>query len=272
MPVPGVALRMETVTHHGRETAYDVVDRGGDGPPICFVHGSGGSSDIWAGQQSLATSHPIVTMDLSGHGDSDDIDASAGYSALSAYADDVLAVVDATGSKLLVGNSLGGAVVLQILLEREYDPEAAVLTGTGARLGVLEDLLTWLESDFQRAVEFLHGPDRLFHDPDPALRERSMERMHETGRAVTNRDFLTCHGFDVRDRVAEIETPTLAVYGEYDQLTPPWFHEYLADEIDGASLGEIEDAAHLAMAEQPAAFNGVVEDFLAGIADDRNGD
>ena len=253
---------METVSHNSRETAYEVVDRGGDGAPICFVHGAGGSRAVWNGQHALADRYPIVTLDLSGHGESDDVDASAGYTTLSAYADDVLAVVDETDASILVGNSLGGAVVLQILLEREFDPAAAVLTGTGARLGVLEDLLTWLESDFERAVEFLHGPDRLFHDPDPDVRERSMEQLYDTGRAVTQRDFLTSHEFDVRDRLGEIDTPSLAVYGEYDQLTPPWFHEYLADEIDGCGLAEIDDAAHLAMIERPTAFNEAVDEFL----------
>ncbi|MDF9746130.1 alpha/beta fold hydrolase [Natrinema salsiterrestre] len=263
---------MVTVSHHGRETAYEVVDRGHDGPPICCIHGSGGSRDVWEGQRALADQAPIVPIDLSGHGDSDDIDASAGYSALSAYADDVLAVVEETDSEVLIGSSLGGAVVLQILLEREYDPEAVVLTGSGARLGVLEDLLTWLKSDFEQALEFLHGPDRLFHDSDPGQRERSMERMRECGQAVTRRDFLTCHEFDVRDRVAEIETPALAVYGEHDQLTPPWFHEYLAEEIDGGRLAEIEDAAHLAMVERPAAFNDVVDEFLAEVDSERSRD
>ncbi|OLZ40838.1 carboxylesterase [Natrinema saccharevitans] len=256
---------MQAVTHHGRETAYEVIDRGADGPPICFVHGSGGSRTVWTGQHRLADRYPIVTVDLSGHGDSDDIDASAGYSALSAYTDDVLAVVEATGAEVLVGNSLGGAVVLQLLLERDADPEAAVLTGTGARLGVLDDLLTWLKSDFERAIEFLHGPDRLFHDPDADVRERSMELMADTGQAVTRRDFLTCHEFDVRDRLDEIAVPTLAVYGEHDQLTPPRFHEFLADEIEEGRRAEIEDAAHLAMIERPDAFNGVVEAFLADL-------
>ncbi|WP_435551371.1 alpha/beta fold hydrolase [Natrinema sp. CGMCC1.2065] len=256
---------METVTHHGRETAYEVIDRGADGPPICFVHGSGGSRDVWTGQHALAEHRPVVAMDLSGHGDSDDIDASAGYSTLSAYTDDALAVVEATGAEVFVGNSLGGAVVLQLLLERHVDPDAAVLTGTGARLGVLDDLLTWLQSDFERAIEFLHGSDRLFHDPDPAVRERSMDRMADTGQAVTRRDFLTSHEFDVRDRLEEITVPTLALYGEHDQLTPPWFHEFLADEIEGGRLAEIEDAAHLAMIERPDAFNRVIEAFLADL-------
>ncbi|WP_254524065.1 alpha/beta fold hydrolase [Natrinema caseinilyticum] len=256
---------METVSHHGRETAYDRVDRGGDGPPICCVHGSGGARDIWTGQYPLADRYPVVAMDLSGHGDSSDADASSGYTALSAYADDVLAVVDETDAEVLVGNSLGGAVVLHILLEREFDPTAVVLTGTGARLGVLDDLLTWLDSDFERAVKFLHQPDRLFHDPDPELRERSMERMYECGQAVTRRDFLTCHEFDVRDQLAEIDAPTLAVYGEFDRLTPPWFHEYLADEIDGGELAEVEDAGHLSMRERPSAFNSAIDEFLAPI-------
>ncbi|WP_306059511.1 alpha/beta fold hydrolase [Natronococcus wangiae] len=256
---------MQTVRHHGRETVYEVADRGGSGPTICCVHGSGGSRDVWKSQHRLADRHPVVALDLSGHGDSEDVDADPGYVALSAYADDVVAVVEATDARVLVGNSLGGAVVMHVLLEREVDLDAAVLAGTGARLGVLEDLLDWLEDDFDRAVEFLHGQDRLFHDPDPELRDRSMDQMYACGRAVTRRDFLTCHEFDVRDRVGEIDVPTLAVYGERDQLTPPWFHEYLADEIAEADLVEIEDAAHMTMLERPAAFNEAVADFLDGL-------
>ncbi|QFU84054.1 alpha/beta fold hydrolase [Natronorubrum aibiense] len=253
---------MEVVTHHGRNTAYEVADRGGDGAPICFVHGSGGSRNVWRAQHRLADRNPIVTLDLSGHDDSDDVDAQPGYTRLSAYADDVLAVVEETDSRVLVGNSLGGAIVMHILIEREFEPDAAVLTGTGARLGVLEDLLEWLENDFERAIEFLHGPDRLFHDPAPELREESMHQLRETGQDVTCRDFLTCHEFDVRDDLSTIESPVLAAYGEHDQLTPPRYHEYLADEIDDAWLAELEGAAHLAMLEQPTAFNAAVTEFL----------
>ena len=253
---------METVTHHGRETAYDVADRGGDGPAICFVHGSGGSRDVWSAQHRLADRNRVVTLDLSGHGDSDDINAEAGYTTLSAYADDVLAVVEATESKILVGNSLGGAVVMQLLIERDPDIDAAVLVGTGARLGVLEDLLDWLKNDFERAIEFLHGPDRLFHDPDPALQEESIDQLRETGQDVTRRDFLTCHEFDVRNELSAIDCPVLAAYGEHDKLTPPKYHDYLAEEIDDAWIAALEDAAHLAMVEQPEAFNAAIDEFL----------
>jgi len=253
---------METITHHGRETAYRRHDRGGDADPILFVHGSGGSHAVWKSQARLADERPVIALDLSGHGESEDVAAEAGYEALSAYVDDTLAVAEATGARVLCGHSLGGAVVLTLLLEREFDPAAAVLAGTGARLAVLDDLLRWLRNDFERAIEFLHGPNRLFHDPDERLVAASSEMLHAAGRTVTHRDFRTAHGFDVRGRLGEIDAPTLAVVGAHDALTPPWYHEHLAEHVSDGEWTTVDDAAHLAMLERPEAFNGAVSTFL----------
>ena len=261
---------METVTHHGREIAYRLSDRGGDGSTILCVHGSGGHHGVWKGQFRLSDERPVAALDLSGHGESEDFDADPedfesepGWATLSAYADDVLAVADETDADVLVGNSLGGAVILHIALEREFAPSALVLVGTGAKLGVLDDLLRWLDEEFERVVEFLHGPDRFFHDPPEKLVTRSEQTMREAGQDVTRRDFLTCHRFDVREDIGELTTPALALTGEHDQLTPPWNHEYLADEMPNCEYTTIEDAAHLSMLERPAAFNEAVREFLA---------
>ncbi|GAB3027145.1 alpha/beta fold hydrolase [Natronobiforma cellulositropha] len=253
----------ETISHHGRTTAYRGTGRDRPGETVLYVHGSSATRDLWRAQHRLERDRPVVSLDLSGHGDSSDVDADPGYTALSAYADDVIAVAEATDARTLVGSSLGGAVVLHTLLERAFTPEAVVLAGTGARMGVLEDLLEWLRTDFERAVEFLHRPDCLFHDADDDLRERSMQAMYETGQAVTSRDFLTCHRFDVRDQLGAVDVPTLAVCGEHDQLTPPWYHEYLAEEIPDADWVTLEGCAHLTMLERPEAFTEAVSGFLA---------
>jgi pimeloyl-ACP methyl ester carboxylesterase len=253
---------MERVHHHGRETAYRRADRGGEGPALLFVHGSGGDRRVWNGQLRLADEFPVVALDLSGHGDSPDIAAEPGYESLAAYVTDAVAVAEAEDVDVLVGNSLGGAVIQRALLDRDVAVEGAVLAGTGARLAVFDDLLRWLDSEFERAVEFLHGADRLFHDADEDLLDRSRAAMYDAGRAVTERDFLTCHEFDVRGDVDRIDVPTLALCGEYDRLTPPRYHEYLVDEIPDAELAIVEDAAHLAMLEQPRAFSGALVDFL----------
>lgn len=261
-----VGQRMQTVTHDGRETAYRVVEADGAGPTVLYVHGSGATHRVWAHQYGPSgPSHPAVAVDLSGHGDSEDVETAAGPETLAAYAEDVAAVARKTDADVLVGNSLGGAVVLRLLLAGTLDVDAAVLAGSGAKLTVAEQMRTWLAEEFEQAVEWLHGPDRLFHDADEGTRARSVETMHAVGRAVTERDFLSCHSFDVRERVDAIEVPVLALVGEYDGLTPVSSHEFLAEEIPAGERSVLENAAHLAMIEQPAAFGAAIEDLLANV-------
>ncbi|SDF13064.1 Pimeloyl-ACP methyl ester carboxylesterase [Halorubrum xinjiangense] len=253
---------MERVTHHGRETAYRRFDRGGDGPTACFVHGSGGTKDVWKSQARIADRFPGVAVDLSGHGDSDDVATPAGRETLDAYADDVVAVAEEADATVLCGNSLGGAVALWVALERELALDGLVLAGTGAKLAVAEPLRDALADDFDRAVSLLHEPDRLFHDAPAEYVDLSEASMRACGRAVTERDFLTCHRFDVRDRLDAVDAPALALVGTHDELTPPAYHEYLADGIPAGEYVELPDAAHLAMLERPTAFNEALSEFL----------
>ncbi len=253
---------MKRVTHHGRDTAYRVSDRGGDGPTVCCIHGSGGSADVWKAQARLSDRHPIAAVDLSGHGESDDADTPAGPQTLNAYADDVVAVAEATDATVLCGNSLGGAVALWIAIERDLVLDGLVLAGTGAKLTVAEPLLDALDADLERAISLLHEPDRLFHDAPPEYVELSRAGLRECGRDVTIRDFRTCHVFDVRDRLDGVTVPALAVVGEHDSLTPPRYHDYLAERIDGCERAIVEDAAHLAMLERPESFNAALATFL----------
>lgn len=253
---------METVRHHGRETAYRKTEYG-DGDSVLYVHGSGGTHSVWAGQYGPRGPAPAVAVDLSGHGESDDVDTPAGEETLEAYADDVVAVAEETGARVVAGNSLGGAVTLWLALERDLPLDGLVLCGTGAKLGVADRLLDRLAGDFDAAVEAIHGSNMLLHDDDANTLERSTEMFSETGREVTERDFRTCNAFDVRDRMDEVDAPALAVTGEHDELTPPRFSEYFAAELADCELALLPDAAHLSMVERPDAWNEAVADFLA---------
>ncbi|MFB6189053.1 MAG: alpha/beta fold hydrolase, partial [Halapricum sp.] len=206
---------METVEHDGRTTAYRLAGDAADGPVVLAVHGSGGTHRIWANQYGPNGCRPFAAVDLSGHGGSEDTETEPGAATLDAYVEDVTAVARAVEADVLVGNSLGGAVVLTALLDGAVDPAGVVLQGSGAKLAVHEDLRALLAGDFERAIAVLHGPDMLFHDPDETILERSKAQLRATGRAVTERDFLTCHRFDVRDRLHEVDVPALAVVGEH---------------------------------------------------------
>ena len=253
---------MQTFRHHGRSTAYRYREASGaTGSGLCCIHGSGGSHAVWEGQFELTERTPIAALDLSGHGESEDVDADPGYETLEAYAEDVVAVVDATDCRILLGHSLGGAVALWAALEHDLPLDGLVLTATGARLAVLSDLLALLETDFEHAVDFLHGPDRFFHDPEPETVHLSKGILAETGQSVTVRDFNTANQFDVRGRLDELTLPAAAIVGEYDQLTPLRYHRHFTQTMD-CSLLRIENTAHLPMLEQPETFNGAVSMFL----------
>jgi pimeloyl-ACP methyl ester carboxylesterase len=252
---------MERRTHNGRETAYRRVGDSTDST-VCYVHGSGGTHGVWANQ--YARGRPSVALDLSGHGRSEDVDTPAGPETLAAYADDVVAVCERTGATVLAGNSLGGAVAQYVALERDVDLDGLVLVGTGPVLEVEDGLKSLLapDGDFEKAVEVLHRPGLLFSDPDPDLVADSERAMREVGRRVTERDFLTCDRFDVRDRLDAIPVPTLVLHGEDDGLTPPELHEELEAGISDAERVEIPGAAHMPFLERPAAFNRAVDEFL----------
>ncbi|MFC7175798.1 alpha/beta fold hydrolase [Halosegnis marinus] len=249
---------METLTRDGRTLAY----RGNGDDPVLYVHGAGGDGRLWVEQEDERLP-PAVAVDLTGHGESDDADLAPGEETLDTYARDVVAVADETGARAVVGNSMGGAVALWAVLEHGLSPDALVLCGTGAKLGVGDDLLGLIGSDFDAAVEALSAPDLLFHDPASAPVERAAAAMRDAGAAVTERDFRTCDAFDARDRLDEVGTRSLAITGEHDGMTPPSFTEYLGAELPDCEVALLDDCAHLSMLERPGAWNDRVAAFLA---------
>lgn len=264
---------MEQVEHHSRRTAYRYLSGGANqadaaedaGPTVLYIHGSGGDHRVWTHQYApTGPFHPAAALDLSGHGESEDVETAAGPETLTAYAEDVAAVAKVVEADILVGHSMGGAVVFEVLLESHYSPEAAVFADTGAKLAVHESIRTMLEQDFESLVSALHQDSTLLlHEGDEEVADASREALLSAGQAVTLRDFMTCHTFDVRDRIDALDLPALAVVGEHDGMTPPSFHEYLAEEMPNCEFAVVEDAAHLAMLEQPAAFNATLETIEA---------
>lgn len=95
-----------------------VLSHVGQGTPIVLVHGNV-SSSLFFQPLMLALPRPTVAIDLRGFGDSETlpVDASRG---LRDFSDDVASVLDALGlaGVHVVGWSMGGGVVLQLMLDR----------------------------------------------------------------------------------------------------------------------------------------------------------
>src|SRR5262245_8081466 len=101
-------------TADGVRLAYDTAGRGE--PPAVFVHGWSGDRSYFAPQVThFADRHAVATLDLRGHGESGCPEPGRpGSYEVAAFADDTLAVAEATGlhRPVVVGHSLGGLAAL----------------------------------------------------------------------------------------------------------------------------------------------------------------
>lgn len=111
---------------------------------------------------------------------------------------------------------------------------------------------------------------RWFTAPFKAKRPDVMDEVAAMIRATPPRGFIGCcralMELNLIDRLPEIHLPTLVMVGREDPTTPVGGAEAIASSIPGARLVVIEDAAHIANLEQPAAFNRALLSLLDEVA------
>jgi pimeloyl-ACP methyl ester carboxylesterase len=113
-----------------------------------------------------------------------------------------------------------------------------VLIGTGARLRVTPEILenTTSPLTFQKAIDTIVQKSYAPDVAEPHLRTLTAQAISCTTRnTVLHGDYQACNGFDVMERVCEIQAKTLVLCGADDEMTPPRYAQYLAAQIPNAS-------------------------------------
>jgi len=107
------------------------------GIPVLLIHGNASSSTFWKqAMQTLPTQYYAIAPDLRGYGDTEDkvIDATRG---LNDFVDDLSALVEALKIDKfhVIGHSLGGAVVLNLLNAQAANILSTTLVNPGSPYG-----------------------------------------------------------------------------------------------------------------------------------------
>ena len=232
------------------------------GPPVVFVHGAGGTHQHWLYQVRDLPHSPTYALDLPGHGRSE----GQGRDSISAYGDWLIDFLDAAGEDqaVLVGHSMGGAIVLDTTLRHPERVVGLGLVATGARLRVAPAILDGILQDPEATVrlicDFAFGPES---PPEMVLMGR--RQMGAISPQVIHGDFAACDAFSVMDRLGEITAPALVLCGTQDRLTPSKYSVYLRDQIARSVLRLVEGAGHMVMVERPEAVVEALSSFLAGL-------
>lgn len=230
-------------------------------PTLIFIHGAGFTHVAWRKQvAALSEAANCIALDLPGHGASD----GPSCATIAEYADRVYAFVHGldVAAPYVCGHSMGGAIVMRLIMDHGPRFAGAVLANTGARLKVAPEILQAIETDYeaylQGLADFATSPSSDRAALAPLLHEACA---HEQPVVVAG-DFRACDGFDVMSELWRISLPTLVITADDDRVTPPKYGQYLAEQIDGAVLEAVARAGHLAPMEQPEAVSGAIERFL----------
>jgi 3-oxoadipate enol-lactonase len=240
-------------------------------PPLVFLHGIGGAARAWRGQLGFFRDRfHTIAWDMPGYGGS----ATLPTVSIAALADALQRFLMQAGAikPILVGHSIGGMIVQQLLATNPAIAGAVVLAQTspafgkpdgdwqkafiGARLGPLDRGET-LASLAPSLVTELVGDD-----PDPRGMELARDCMAAVPEATYRATMLALMGFDLRRALKDIAVPTLLLSGSRDNNAPAPMLAKMASYIPSAQYVELEGVGHLANLERPAAFNAALDHFL----------
>jgi pimeloyl-ACP methyl ester carboxylesterase len=261
----------------------NVIDLG-EGDPLVFIHGLSGSWVNWLeNMPHFARDHRVIAMDLPGFGHSP---MPADRISISGYGKIVDELLDTLGIEraVIVGNSMGGFIGAEVAIQFSTRVEKLVLVSAAGLsiehqrnepvLRVLERLDNLLIYGFGWTAtrsEMLTRRPRMRREMMRLVAHRAeqlpapliAEQVKGSGKPgfVPALDALT--DYPIRDRLGEIQCPVLVVWGEKDRLVPVRDAYEFGRLIEHAEVVVWPDTGHVAMLERPAAFNALVEDFLA---------
>ncbi len=236
--------------------------RGQGEPLLLFVHGWTCRKAYWTPQLNhFATTHAVAALDLPGHGDSGTGQRKDWN--LSTFALDVIACVEALRPEklILIGHSMGGAVVLEAARRLGGKVAGVVLVDTfvidygGLPMETVQAIAAPFAENFAEAMAALIEQTATATTPE-ALKVQLIREMSAADPAWALpvwRDLLC---WSPESAFSELQVPIHAINGA---LIPSSAREHCAPFVTESI---IPGAGHFLQMENPAGFNWVLEQIL----------
>ena len=244
----------------------------GAGEPLVLLHGLGASSADWEYQiPDFAKHYSVIAVDLRGHGASDRV----GEFSVPRFAADAWQLLDRLKVRrpTLVGHSMGGAVAMQMALDRPGAVARLVLANTlpsfltdtpGKRAMLWTRLLLMSLLGPRRLSEIMTR--RLYPRPDQAaLRAKVARRNAKNDRNVYLATIRALTRWSVRDRLSQLTLPVLVLASEHDYFERGEIAPFVAA-LPDAQVRLFAGARHGLPLERPDEFNRAVLEFLGSAA------
>jgi pimeloyl-ACP methyl ester carboxylesterase len=256
--------------------------RPSDRPALLFLHGLGGLWQNWLlNIPVFMGSHRVIAPDLPGFGRSE---MPAGRISIQGYARIVDELCRELGVEdpVVIGNSMGGFIGAELALAFPTRVRRLVLV-SAAGLSVdglmKEPLMTlariWSATATRtgaRAAPAVHrlrlrrvALQTVVRYPEKLSVPLASELVAGSGTPGFVGGLDAVLSYKIRERLSEIEIPTLIVWGRNDILVPVGDAAEF-ERLIGANAHAVifEDTGHLSMLERPSRFNELLGEFIAG--------
>ena len=261
---------------------------GTTGPPLVLLHGVGDNAFDWQWvMPALASTHRVYAPDLPGSGGSaKPLGTNNDYSP-AFFTRFVAAFLDALeiDRATVIGNSLGGLVGLRLALAEPERVTALGLVSSGglgrevpyalrslALPGYGKLAVAWGKRRPGAAQRALGRAALVFARPQDAPRKWIKEQY----RLARQPDFLEAQLATLRaqvglkgqrevlvDRLAQLERPTMVVWGTRDRVIPYSHAKEAVSRLPEGYLELISECGHLPQVEQPERFVSGLRRFLS---------
>lgn len=260
------------------------VDGDPGNPPVLLIHGIGRSLEDWATQyERLAQSHRTISLDVPGFGFSE---RPAQPISLAVLAQGVLGALDALGEVRpvhAVGNSLGGAIAQQLLVDRPDRVASLSLinsAGFGSEVTMLLRMLTMpvlgamstrrptrasavLMERVIHADKTIATKERIEHAFAVASQPGAGAVLRETALALgTPRGVRPQWRRDLAAGVARSPRPTLIMWGTRDRILPAHHITEAMRVYPHAQVHLLNGVGHMPQIECPKRFADLLLPFL----------
>jgi 2-hydroxy-6-oxonona-2,4-dienedioate hydrolase len=163
----------------------------------------------------------------------------------------------------VVGNSLGGHVALMYVLRHPERIRSLTLTGSS---GLFENGMG--DTYPKRGdYEYIRKKTELtFFDPKIASKELVDELYETVNVRMKAIKIIALAKSAIRnnlgEEVSQIKQPTLLIWGQNDNITPPFVGQEFHQLIQNSELHYIDKCGHAPMMERPEEFNTILLKFL----------
>lgn len=249
-----------------------------DGPVAIFLHGSGpgasGVSNFRGNYGAFADAgYRVMMPDLLGYGDSSKPEG-IDY-ALQLFTDTIYEAVRAEGVEqaVLVGNSLGGGIALQLALDHPEFVKALILMAPGCieepadyfqMQGIMLMAQTFMVGEFtldkqREIVRALVHPDYQNQITDDLVKER-----FEVAKDQPKDVLMRMRTHNLAPRLGELPHPMMVLWGEDDKFCPKGGMAHFFDAGCNVRGIRFSNVGHWVQVERRDEFNAYAIAFLNG--------